>query len=78
MIPALRKFYGTPDYDYNGGNHRTCEKMYNSANEPSMSEVDVERFLFSPTYFRPTCAAEWNSRRRCRHEDIRFSAATAT
>lgn len=48
VIPALRNFYGTPAYVYYGGKHTTCEKIYNSANEPPLSETDVERFLLQP------------------------------
>jgi FlaA1/EpsC-like NDP-sugar epimerase len=49
VIPALHNFYGTQAYVYNGAKQEKSEKIYNSANEPAMSEADVERFLLQPS-----------------------------
>jgi FlaA1/EpsC-like NDP-sugar epimerase len=47
--PALRNFYGTPEYVYEGVAKKPSERIYHSANEPSMSDVEIEQFLFRPS-----------------------------
>lgn len=48
VLPALRNFYGEIDYEYDGVPLVPATKIYHSANEPAMSEAEIEAFLLQP------------------------------
>jgi FlaA1/EpsC-like NDP-sugar epimerase len=48
VLPALRNFYSAVNYEYDGVPLVDCNKTYHSANEPVMSEREIEEFLIQP------------------------------
>ena len=48
VLPALRNFYGTLNYEYGDIALEPCDKIYHSANEPAMSDGEIEDFLLKP------------------------------
>jgi FlaA1/EpsC-like NDP-sugar epimerase len=48
VLPALRGPYGNLEYVYRDHPLHLCEKIYHSANEPAMSDADIEELLLRP------------------------------
>ena len=48
-MPALRGPYDEPDQIYSNGFYKPSEKIYHSANEPAMSDEEIESFLRQPS-----------------------------
>ena len=53
VLPALRGSSGPSNYEYRDVALRPCNKIYHSANEPAMSDAEIEALLLRPGVLPP-------------------------